>query len=48
MWEALHVPEQKRLLGLLIEHVAYDREAGTVEVAFQPTGIKALAQETES
>ena len=48
VWEALHVTEQKRLLGLLIERAAYDREAGTVEVAFQATGIKALAQETDA
>jgi site-specific DNA recombinase len=48
VWDALHAQEQARVLRLLIDHVSYDREAGTVEVAFRPTGIQALAEETEA
>lgn len=47
VWDALHAKEQARVLTLLIERVAYDREAGTVEVAFRPTGIQTLAEEVE-
>jgi hypothetical protein len=30
---------------LLIDHVDYDGEAGTVSIAFHPTGIKTLVKE---
>jgi site-specific DNA recombinase len=48
VWEALHAQERARVLHLLLDRVVYDREAGTVEVAFRPTGIRALAEETEA
>ena len=48
VWDALHAKEQKRVLALLIERITYDGEARTVEIAFRPTGIHALAEEVES
>ncbi len=48
VWDALHAKEQARVLTLLIERVDYDGAAGTVEIAFRPTGIQALAEEVEA
>jgi hypothetical protein len=45
VWEQLAPKEQARVIGLLVERVAYDGKAGTVAITFHPTGIKALAQE---
>jgi site-specific DNA recombinase len=45
VWEQLTPREQARVIGLLVERVAYDGRAGTVAITFHPTGIKALAQE---
>jgi site-specific DNA recombinase len=45
VWGSLTPRERARLLGLLVERVAYDRAAGTVAVTFRPTGIAALADE---
>jgi site-specific DNA recombinase len=43
--EALTPPEKARLVELLVERVAYDREKGNVAITFRPTGIKAISQE---
>jgi site-specific DNA recombinase len=45
VWEQLTPKEQARVIGLLVERVAYDGKAGTVAITFHATGIKALAQE---
>ena len=42
VWEALKVPEQNRLIRLLIERVDYCGEASTIVVTFQPSGIRTL------
>ena len=45
MWDRLPPVEQARLIGLLVERVAYDGAAGTVSVTFSPAGLAALAKE---
>jgi site-specific DNA recombinase len=45
VWTSLTPREQARVIGLLVERVDYDGEAGTVSVTFLPTGIKTLAAE---
>lgn len=47
IWESLTPREQARVVQLLVERVDYDGKSGTVAVTFRPTGIKALAQESE-
>ena len=43
VWESLTPREQTRIVRLLVEHVDYDGQNGTVSVTFRPTGIKELA-----
>jgi site-specific DNA recombinase len=45
VWGALTPKEQARVVALLVEGVTYDGAAGTVSIAFRPTGIKTLADE---
>jgi site-specific DNA recombinase len=46
VWEVLTPREQAQVIELLVERVEYDGEKETVAVTFQPTGIKALNQQT--
>jgi site-specific DNA recombinase len=46
LWEEMTPSERARTLHALVERVAYDGQAETVAITFQPTGIKALAGET--
>jgi site-specific DNA recombinase len=43
VWNALTPVEQSRVLALLIERVNHDGKAGSMEISFHPTGVKALA-----
>ena len=45
LWDVLHTQEQQRILGLLVDRVAYDGAAGTAAVTFKATGIRTLAGE---
>jgi site-specific DNA recombinase len=45
VWKALSPREQTRVLRLLISRVEYDETDSSIEVAFHPTGIKALADD---
>jgi site-specific DNA recombinase len=45
VWAALTPAERARVVGLLVEQVAYDGAGGRVAVTFRPTGIKTLADE---
>ncbi len=45
-WDNLVSSEQERLLHLLVERIAYDATAGTMAIAFRPSGIKSLGTET--
>ncbi len=45
VWDTLFVPEQGRILHLLIEQVTYTASQHEVRIAFRETGIKALARE---
>ena len=44
-FDAMPQVHQARCLSLLLEHVLYDREKGTVAISFWPSGIKVLADE---
>ncbi|MBC2593530.1 recombinase family protein [Ruficoccus amylovorans] len=44
VWEKLTTPERCDLLGLLIERIAYDGEAGEVEIIWKEEGIHALLE----
>jgi site-specific DNA recombinase len=48
VWDALTAREQGRDLQLLVERVDYDGVGGRVEIAFRPSGIRTLLDETES
>ena len=48
LWRTLAPPEQARVLGLLVERVDYDGAQGKVTISFQPTGVRALADELAS
>ena len=43
--EELSPAEQARVIGLLVKRVDYDGARGKLSITFQPTGIKALADE---
>jgi site-specific DNA recombinase len=45
VWEALTPEEQARVVRLLVEGVEYDGSKNKVSVAFQPSGVRALAEE---
>jgi site-specific DNA recombinase len=45
--EALTPVERARLVELLVERVAYNREKGTIAITFRPTGIKAISEEAK-
>jgi site-specific DNA recombinase len=45
VWEALTPREQARVIGLLVQQVSYDGQAGKVAITFHPTGIQTLAEE---
>jgi len=47
VWDALFPREQARILQLLVERVGYDGEKGTLALTFRPSGIRALAGETQ-
>jgi site-specific DNA recombinase len=42
--EALTPVERARMVELLVERVAYNREKGTIAITFRPTGIKAISE----
>jgi site-specific DNA recombinase len=42
IWSALSPREQVRLISLLVKRVEYDAADNSIEIAFHPTGIKAL------
>ena len=42
IWRTLSPREQAQLVHLLVARVEYDAAGSTIEVAFHPTGIKAL------
>jgi hypothetical protein len=48
VWDALHADERQRVLALLLRHVTYDRQAGTLHFEFREHGIQALAEESAS
>ena len=48
VWGTLTPREQGRVIALLVERVEYDGAAGTVRIAFRPTGIKTLAEQLGS
>jgi site-specific DNA recombinase len=43
VWECLLPREQVRVIGLLIDRIAFDGARETVAITFKPTGIKSLA-----
>ena len=43
LWKVMSPNEQRRLIQLLIQEVAYDAENSRVAITFQPTGIALLA-----
>ena len=43
LWQALSPGEQRRLMQLLVERVAYDAASARVSITFRPTGIATLA-----
>lgn len=45
IWDALFPREKARILHLLIERVAYDVQAGEVEISFRPGGVRMLARD---
>jgi site-specific DNA recombinase len=45
VWDSLTPAEQARVVALLIERVEYDGTAETIEIAFHPAGLRALAAE---
>jgi site-specific DNA recombinase len=45
VWSCLFPPERERIIGLLVERVAFDAAREVVSITFRPTGIKALAEE---
>ncbi|MCA9250442.1 MAG: recombinase family protein [Phycisphaerales bacterium] len=45
VWQALSPLEQVRLVHLLVIRVEYDAKESAIEVTFQPTGIKSLAED---
>ena len=47
VWDTLTPKEQARLVGLLVKRVDYDGAAGTLQVAFHPTGIRTLIDEMD-
>jgi site-specific DNA recombinase len=48
VWDALTPREQARVIRLLVERVSYDGRTEEIEITFRPTGIRDLAEETES
>jgi hypothetical protein len=48
VWNQLTVPEQYRLVSLLIAEVAHDGVAGQVTVKFRPEGLQALDPRSEA
>jgi len=46
LWEALTPREHAQVLELLIERVTYDADSSTLSIAYRPTGIKSLANQT--
>jgi site-specific DNA recombinase len=48
VWGSLTPNEQARVIGLLVEQVDYDGEAGKVSIVFHAAGIKNLAKELAS
>ncbi len=48
LWGTLAPAEQARAVGLLVERVDYDGARGKVTISFQPTGVRALADELAS
>jgi site-specific DNA recombinase len=42
--EAMTTSERARLVELLVERVAFDREKGTVAITFRPSGFEALME----
>ncbi len=45
IWDVLLPRERTRIARLLIQHVDFDGESGTMGITFQPSGIKALSAE---
>ena len=45
VWDSLTPREQTRAMRLLVERVGYDPTEGAVSILFQPTGIRALAEQ---
>ncbi|HVK15019.1 MAG TPA: recombinase family protein [Gemmataceae bacterium] len=48
VWESLTPAEQARVVTLLVEGVEYDGAAETIEIAFHPAGLTALANEAST
>jgi site-specific DNA recombinase len=46
VWEQLTIPEQARVVQLLIERIDYDGAKGSMAITFRPGGVRTLATET--
>jgi len=47
IWDSLSLRERTRVIQLLIERVGFAGEKGELSITFRPTGIKALAHESQ-
>jgi len=47
IWQELFPRERARILHLLIDEVVFDARSGELEIAFRPSGVRALVAEAE-
>ncbi|MCG8402468.1 MAG: zinc ribbon domain-containing protein, partial [Firmicutes bacterium] len=45
LWDAMSPKDQRELVQLLVERVAYGATGGQVTITFRPTGIRALSEQ---
>ena len=45
VWDVLFPREKRRILGLLVERIEWDRAGGTIDIIFKPAGVRTLAAE---
>jgi len=43
LWDSMATAEREKVLGLLLERVAYDGKQGTLAITFRPCGIRTLS-----